>query len=49
MPATPGAAVSAERFRAAVRREGVGPGKDIPHLTEALNRKYLSDLKAVGF
>jgi fatty acid CoA ligase FadD9 len=49
MPAAPGAAVSAEKFRTAVRRAGVGQDKDIPHLSEALIRKYLSDLEAVGF
>lgn len=45
---TPGPALPAERFHAAVRSAGVGPDKDIPHLSAELIRKYVTDLRAVG-
>ncbi|MET8953185.1 carboxylic acid reductase [Streptomyces sp. NPDC004393] len=34
-----------DRFRTAVRAAEVGPDKDIPHLSAALIRKYISDLR----
>jgi fatty acid CoA ligase FadD9 len=43
-PADWGIAVQAARFRADVVRYKVGTGKDIPHLSEELIRKYLADL-----
>ncbi|MER6499328.1 carboxylic acid reductase [Streptomyces sp. NPDC001455] len=45
---TPGAALPAERFHAAVRSAGIGPDKDIPHLSAALIRKYVTDLRGLG-
>jgi fatty acid CoA ligase FadD9 len=42
--AVPGSAIPAERFHAAVRTAEVGPDKDIPHLSAALIRKYVTDL-----
>jgi fatty acid CoA ligase FadD9 len=48
MPAVPGAAVSAARFHEAVRQIGVGPDRDIPHLSQALIRKYVDDLVSLG-
>ncbi|WP_019203734.1 carboxylic acid reductase [Tsukamurella sp. 1534] len=41
-------ALTADRFRAAVRDAGVGPG-DIPHLDRALIEKYLHDFEAAGW
>ncbi|GAB7028639.1 carboxylic acid reductase [Streptomyces sp. NPDC021749] len=41
----PGAALPAERFHAAVQAAGVGPDKDVPHLSPALIRKYVTDLR----
>ncbi|WP_433556101.1 carboxylic acid reductase [Pseudonocardia xinjiangensis] len=45
-PAEPGAVADlpAERFRAAVQEAGIDAEKDIPHVTEALIRKYADDL-----
>ncbi|UJB40343.1 carboxylic acid reductase [Streptomyces sp. A1-5] len=43
--AVPGATISAERFHAAVRAAKVGPDQDIPHLSAALLRKYVADLR----
>ena len=40
-----GAVLQAPRFRAAIIRHGVGPDKDIPHLSVALIRKYLDDFR----
>ena len=45
MTALPGAAVSATRFCADVRRYEVGPAKDVPHLSREFILKYLEDLK----
>ncbi|WP_022981562.1 carboxylic acid reductase, partial [Ideonella sp. B508-1] len=47
MPATAGAKLSAARFHEAVRLRGIGTEGDIPHLSPALIRKYLSDLSAL--
>ncbi|MFI8436028.1 carboxylic acid reductase [Streptomyces sp. NPDC079020] len=44
----PGTAVPAGRFHAAVRAAKVGPDKDIPHLSSALIRKYVTDLRRIG-
>ncbi|MFJ5120164.1 carboxylic acid reductase [Kitasatospora sp. NPDC088548] len=44
----PGPAVPAERFHAAVRAAKIGPGEDIPHLSAALIRKYVTDLRRLG-
>ncbi|MFJ2132643.1 carboxylic acid reductase [Streptomyces sp. NPDC087849] len=41
----PGSAFPAERFHAAVQAAQAGPGKDIPHLSAALIRKYVTDLR----
>jgi fatty acid CoA ligase FadD9 len=48
MEPVPGSHVSAHRFRAAVREAGIGPDRDIPHLSRDLIRKYLDDLKLRG-
>jgi fatty acid CoA ligase FadD9 len=48
MPAHAGATVSAERFRADVRKHGVGVDRDIPHLSKAFILKYLEDLRLLG-
>jgi fatty acid CoA ligase FadD9 len=45
MSASAGTPVSAVRFRADVCAQGVGPDKDIPHLSADLIRKYLDDLR----
>jgi fatty acid CoA ligase FadD9 len=49
-PMTPahGAVVAAPGFREGVRRIGVGPERDIPHLSRELIRKYLADLRLLG-
>jgi fatty acid CoA ligase FadD9 len=49
-PAAPtmGAAMPAEKFRAAVQSAHVGDGDDVPHLTEQLIGKYLTDLRDLG-
>nr|APD71500.1 non-ribosomal peptide synthetase 2 [Streptomyces sp.] len=44
----PGTAIAAGRFHAAVRAAKVGPGEDIPHLSAALIRKYVTDLRRLG-
>ncbi|MFL6698045.1 MAG: thioester reductase domain-containing protein, partial [Vitreoscilla sp.] len=44
-PAAGGSQVPADRFHAAVRALGIGPDGDIPHLTPALVRKYVADLR----
>ncbi|WP_231986432.1 hypothetical protein [Mycobacterium sp. E2479] len=38
----------AERFRAAVQSAGTGPDKDVPHVTEALIDKCVTDLQRLG-
>ena len=48
MPRHAGAGVSAARFQADVRRHGIGPDKDIPHLSAEFIRKYLDDLGHLG-
>jgi fatty acid CoA ligase FadD9 len=45
MPASAGASVSAVRFCADVRAQGVGADQDIPHLSAGFIRKYLEDLR----
>ncbi|MFE9577898.1 carboxylic acid reductase [Nocardia sp. NPDC006044] len=40
-----GSLLPAKKFQAAVQAAGIGPDKDIPHLTEALIDKYLTDLQ----
>ncbi|WP_125725906.1 hypothetical protein [Kibdelosporangium aridum] len=40
--------IPTERFRAAVRKAGVGPDKDIPHITKELIGKYATDLAQLG-
>ena len=49
-PAEPicGSIVSATRFRAAVQAAKVGPDNDIPHVSEAIIRKYVTDLQLSG-
>lgn len=47
-PTRPAPGPPAERFRAAVRQAGVGPGKDVPHITAELIRKYAADLTRLG-
>ncbi|MGW4490266.1 carboxylic acid reductase [Amycolatopsis sp. NPDC004368] len=47
-PAPTATAVPSDRFRAAVQNAGVGQAKDVPHITERLIRKYVSDLTALG-
>lgn len=49
-PAVPAAATAmpAEKFRAAVRSAGIGSDNDVPHLTEALIDKYVTDLHQLG-
>jgi fatty acid CoA ligase FadD9 len=44
-PPTRGSSIPADRFHSGVRELGVGPHKDIPHVSAALIRKYLDDLK----
>jgi fatty acid CoA ligase FadD9 len=44
MPRHAGTWVSAERFRADVRRHGIGPNMDIPQLSAEFIRKFLGDL-----
>ncbi|MCU1686964.1 MAG: hypothetical protein JWQ81_7703 [Amycolatopsis sp.] len=44
----PGAGIPTDRFRAAVQEAGVGPDKDIPHISAALIRKYATDLQELG-
>ena len=43
-----GAALTADRFREAVREENVGPG-DVPHLDRALIERYLDGFAATGW
>ncbi|SHN18997.1 carboxylic acid reductase [Streptomyces yunnanensis] len=49
-PATPlaGSVVPATRFQEAVRAAGIGPEKEIPHLSRPLIEKYLTDLRHLG-
>ena len=45
MPSHAGASVSAQRFRADVRTHRIGPGGDIPQLSQDFVRKVLADLR----
>lgn len=49
-PAVParGGVLPADDFHAAVRALGIGPERDVPHLSEALVRKYVADLRLLG-
>jgi len=47
MPANPGAHAPSERFRADVRRHGVGADQDIPRLSAPFLRKVLDDLRVL--
>lgn len=47
-PATPGSAIPATEFRAAVRAAKLGPDADIPHLSADLIAKYVGDLRLRG-
>ncbi|MFC0110095.1 SDR family oxidoreductase [Kibdelosporangium aridum] len=40
--------IPADRFRAAVQKAGVGPDKDVPHITKELIGKYATDLAQLG-
>lgn len=42
---TQGTQMPAEQFRAAVQSAGIGSGGDVPHVTEELIGKYVSDLQ----
>ncbi|MGY4647172.1 carboxylic acid reductase [Mycobacterium sp. URHB0021] len=43
-----GAVAPTDRFRAAVQDNKIGPDKDIPHITEPVIVKYITDLKVLG-
>ena len=43
-----GAMAPTDRFRAAVQDNKIGPDKDIPHITEPVIVKYITDLKVLG-
>jgi fatty acid CoA ligase FadD9 len=43
--ATQGTEIPAQRFRAAVQSAGIGATNDVPHITEALIDKYVTDLR----
>nr|WP_082959938.1 carboxylic acid reductase [Mycobacterium sp. E2462] len=45
---TQGTQMPAEKFRAAVQSAGVGAAADVPHITEALIDKYVTDLLRLG-
>ncbi|ORV98010.1 carboxylic acid reductase [Mycobacterium kyorinense] len=45
---TSGSHLPAEKFRAAVQSAGIGADNDVPHLTEALIGKYVTDLRQLG-
>lgn len=47
-PSGEGESPANQQFRAAVRAAGLGADNDIPHIDEALIRKYLSDLHELG-
>ena len=44
----PGSHMPAEKFRAAVQSTGIGSAKDVPHLSERLIDKYVTDLQKLG-
>lgn len=43
--ALPGSDVPSDRFREAVREAGIGPDRDVPRLSPALIRSYVTDLR----
>ncbi|NKE56932.1 carboxylic acid reductase [Lentzea sp. PSKA42] len=43
--AVPGSDVPSARFREAVQETGIGPARDVPHLSRSLIRKYATDLR----
>jgi fatty acid CoA ligase FadD9 len=45
---TQGTGMPAEKFRAAVQSAGIGSDNDVPHVTEALIDKYVTDLQRLG-
>lgn len=45
---TQGTRMPAEKFRAAVQSAGIGSARDVPHVTEALIDKYVTDLRRLG-
>ncbi|MEE3751236.1 carboxylic acid reductase [Mycobacterium intracellulare] len=45
---THGTGMPAEKFRAAVQSAGIGATRDVPHVTEALIDKYVTDLQRLG-
>jgi fatty acid CoA ligase FadD9 len=45
---TQGTRIPAEKFRAAVQSAGIGSARDVPHVTEALIDKYVTDLQRLG-
>ena len=49
-PAKPlsGSLAPAGRFRAGVQRAKIGPDNDIPHVSPAIIRKYITDLQLLG-
>ncbi|WP_050373814.1 carboxylic acid reductase [Streptomyces acidiscabies] len=47
-PPTPTSPVPATHFHEAVREAGIGPDKDIPHITRNLITKYATDLRQLG-
>nr|WP_240629849.1 hypothetical protein [Mycobacterium colombiense] len=40
--------MTAEKFRAAAQSAGIGSDNDVPHVTEALIDKYVTDLRRLG-
>jgi fatty acid CoA ligase FadD9 len=47
-PPSEGVSMPAEKFRAAVQSARVGEAGDVPHLTESLIDKYVTDLRQLG-
>ncbi|TDH52714.1 NAD-dependent epimerase/dehydratase family protein [Mycobacterium eburneum] len=48
-PAAPsGSHAPTDKFRAAVQHAGIGADHDVPHLTEALITKYVTDMRQLG-
>ena len=45
---THGTGMPAEKFRTAVQSAGIGRDRDVPHVTEALIGKYVTDLQRLG-
>nr|WP_330177336.1 carboxylic acid reductase [Streptomyces sp. NBC_01498] len=44
-PAVPGSDVPSDRFQEAVREDGIGPDREVPHVSRTLIRKYVTDLR----